>query len=169
MRELGCVDAQHGQIGVRVIADERCGKLAPVEQRDADVVGVVHDVAIGDDETVGGKDEAAAVAAAPAMPCLDTDDGGANPFGGCSYGLGIGVERRGGVDRNERKNHLGPSKPPAALAGFVRGAPYGATNRTLLRAQMAELVDALVSGTSDGNIVGVRVPFWAVRPIFGRT
>src|SRR6516162_9338388 len=26
---------------------------------------------------------------------------------------------------------------------------------------MAELVDALVSGTSGGNIVGVRVPFWA--------
>ncbi len=26
---------------------------------------------------------------------------------------------------------------------------------------MAELVDALVSGTSGGNTVGVRVPFWA--------
>ena len=31
-----------------------------------------------------------------------------------------------------------------------------------VRAQMAELVDALVSGTSGGNTVGVRVPFWAV-------
>jgi uncharacterized repeat protein (TIGR03803 family) len=30
---------------------------------------------------------------------------------------------------------------------------------------MAELVDALVSGTSGGNIVGVRVPFWAVRAL----
>jgi hypothetical protein len=28
---------------------------------------------------------------------------------------------------------------------------------------MAELVDALVSGISDGNIVGVRVPFWAEK------
>ncbi len=27
---------------------------------------------------------------------------------------------------------------------------------------MAELVDALVSGISGGNTVGVRVPFWAV-------
>jgi hypothetical protein len=29
------------------------------------------------------------------------------------------------------------------------------------RAQMAELVDALVSGTSGRKAVGVRVPFWA--------
>jgi hypothetical protein len=35
-----------------------------------------------------------------------------------------------------------------------------------LRAQMAELVDALVSGTSGGNTVGVRVPFWAERNAF---
>jgi hypothetical protein len=34
---------------------------------------------------------------------------------------------------------------------------------------MAELVDALVSGTSGGNIVGVRVPFWAVWQVFTAT
>jgi hypothetical protein len=28
-------------------------------------------------------------------------------------------------------------------------------------AQMAELVYALVSGTSEGNLVGVQVPLWA--------
>jgi hypothetical protein len=32
---------------------------------------------------------------------------------------------------------------------------------------MAELVDALVSGISGGNTVGVRVPFWAVDFCFG--
>lgn len=29
------------------------------------------------------------------------------------------------------------------------------------KAQMAELVDALVSGTSEGNLVGVQLPLWA--------
>ena len=51
----------------------------------------------------------------------------------------------------------------AARRGGFRGEGRCLPPRiVLLRAQMAELVDALVSGTSGGNTVGVRVPFWAV-------
>ena len=39
-------------------------------------------------------------------------------------------------------------------AAFMRASARGAVDY----AQVAELVDALVSGTSGGNIVGVRVP-----------
>lgn len=40
-------------------------------------------------------------------------------------------------------------------------APPAYTARHLKRAQMAELVDALVSGTSGRKVVEVRVLFWA--------
>jgi hypothetical protein len=40
-------------------------------------------------------------------------------------------------------------------------APRRESGPVAARAQVAELVDALVSGISGGNIVGVRVPSWA--------
>ncbi len=52
--------------------------------------------------------------------------------------------------------------PPWAVAG--RGILC--ENRAWPRARVAELVDALVSGISDGNIVGVRVPSRAPKDGF---
>jgi len=50
-------DVQHGQVGLRVLADQ-LGRVAPaVGQGDADHVGPVDDVAVGQDQPVGGEDE----------------------------------------------------------------------------------------------------------------
>src|SRR5271156_2568603 len=53
--------------------------------------------------------------------------------------------------------------PPAGTFAGRGGVPRLESGPVAVRAQMAELVDALVSGISDGNIVGVRVPFWAPK------
>ena len=52
---------------------------------------------------------------------------------------------------------------PAFTEDFAVDAPARTryTRAFRLRAQMAELVDALVSGTSDLTVVEVRVLFWA--------
>ena len=53
-------------------------EAAAVEQRDLDLVGAVHDVRVGEDEAVGGGDEAGAAAgAAAAAADVDADDRGA--------------------------------------------------------------------------------------------
>ena len=58
-------------------------EAAAVEQRDLDLVGAVHDVRVGEDEAVGGRDEARAAAGAPAAAAhVDADDGGAGAFDG---------------------------------------------------------------------------------------
>ena len=74
------------------------------------------------------------------------------------------IDERDAKDWREFTNHAGASigegalgyEPPPAWA--VAGPPILCENRAWPRARVAELVDALVSGISDGNIVGVRVP-----------
>ena len=65
---------------MRIVADERRREIAPIEQRDGDPLRLVHDVAVREDESVGREDEAAPVAAAPAVSHVDADDRRADPF-----------------------------------------------------------------------------------------
>ena len=58
--EVGRVDAHDREVGVRIVADELCREVAPVGQRDAERVGAVDDVAVGQDEAVAREEEAGA-------------------------------------------------------------------------------------------------------------
>ena len=54
------LDAQHREIGARVLEDEVRIELALVGERDLDLVGVLDDVIVGDDEAGGVDDDAGA-------------------------------------------------------------------------------------------------------------
>ena len=54
------LDAQHREIGARVLEDEVGIELALVGERDLDLVGVLDDVIVGDDEAGGVDDDAGA-------------------------------------------------------------------------------------------------------------
>jgi len=91
--QIRCVDAQHGQVGMRIVADQRRGKLAAVEERDPNPLRLVNHVAVGENEAVGRKNEAAAVAAAASITDLDADDRRADALGRLRNRLRIRVER----------------------------------------------------------------------------
>ncbi len=59
---IGRRDAQHGDIRLRVVADDLAGSIAPVGQRHLNTLGAVHHMAIGEDVAVGGEDDARASA-----------------------------------------------------------------------------------------------------------
>ena len=67
------MDADDGQVGLGVVADEVGGELAAVGERDLDAVGVVDDVAVGEDVAARREDEPRAAAAplAPPRPVCD--------------------------------------------------------------------------------------------------
>ena len=54
------LDAQHREIGARVLEHELGVELALVGERDLDLVGVLDDVVVGDDEAGGVDDDAGA-------------------------------------------------------------------------------------------------------------
>ena len=84
--EVAARNAQHGEVGVRVVAGHDTAKAAPVEERNVDFIGAVHHVRIGEHEAVGGGDEARAAARPPAAaPDVDADHGGAGAFDGARH------------------------------------------------------------------------------------
>ena len=54
------IDAQHGQIGALVMGHDSGLELAPVAKHDGDILGAVHHMLVGDDQAVGGDDDAGA-------------------------------------------------------------------------------------------------------------
>ena len=63
----------------------------PSSNRDRDVIGLMNDVTVGEDKTVGRKDEARAVTAMAAGADFDGDDRGANALGGSGHRLRVRV------------------------------------------------------------------------------
>jgi hypothetical protein len=57
-RQIVGVDAQHGDVGQLVEADDLGLEFALVGQLDGDLVGIVDDVRVGQDQPVGADDEA---------------------------------------------------------------------------------------------------------------
>ena len=51
------IDVQDGKIGVRILADELCRIASPIGKRHANQIGAMDDVAVGQDEAIGRKDE----------------------------------------------------------------------------------------------------------------
>ena len=62
--QSGSIDANDGKIGRRIIADGVSGSAPSVRQRHLDPGRVVHDVAIGENQSIGREDEAGAAATA---------------------------------------------------------------------------------------------------------
>jgi hypothetical protein len=50
-------DSDHRDVGVRILTDQIGGALAAIRQGDRDVVGVLDDVAVGEDQAVGSEHE----------------------------------------------------------------------------------------------------------------
>ena len=96
-------DADHGDVGVGIVADQVRVEARAVGDAHLDGARAVHDVAVGEDESVGGEHEPRAAAAARrfafgrarALSDLDVNDGGADPLGGRDHRGGIGVEQDG--------------------------------------------------------------------------
>jgi hypothetical protein len=61
--QTGGVNANHRKIGRRIVADGVGGSAPPVGQRHFDPGGVMHDVAIGENQAIGRKYEAGATSA----------------------------------------------------------------------------------------------------------
>src|SRR5258708_4583536 len=96
--EDGCVNAQQREIGVGVFTDQRGGEVASVEQKHSNGVGLVYHMAVGEDESVGGKGEPRAAAAAfvatfTALFHHDSDHRRADGLGHMGYDARVGVER----------------------------------------------------------------------------
>ena len=69
--EVPGVDADHGQVGLGVVADQVGLVLAAVGQRDLEPLGPVDDVAVGQDVSARGEDESRA--APPVRPVAGRD------------------------------------------------------------------------------------------------
>ena len=89
--ELWRGDAQHRQVGVRIVADEIGAEHPAVGERHRDFVAAGDDVAVGQDEAVGREDEsrsrpaaARRLAARPRLRGRDVhlDDGGPDALHG---------------------------------------------------------------------------------------
>ncbi len=55
--QTGPVNLNDSQVGCGIVADGSRGTLTPVVQGDFDPLGVMHHVAVGEDEPVRGKDK----------------------------------------------------------------------------------------------------------------
>ena len=60
--EMVAVDTNHRQIGVRIFSDQARFEVASVRKRNSELAGPMHDVAVGQDKAIRGKDEAGAAA-----------------------------------------------------------------------------------------------------------
>jgi hypothetical protein len=85
-------DADHGDVGIGIVAEHLSACLSTVRERHADMGGAADDVAVGDEKPVVGKEKAGARALTRDIKSHDcrSDD-----FGGPDDGRGIGVEKIG--------------------------------------------------------------------------
>ncbi len=95
--EVRAVDADDGQVGIRVFPNKLGGEPPAVRQGGLDLAGAMDDVAVGEDEAVGGEDESrpAAAGVGPALGGvvdLDIDHRRAGQAGGFHHSAGIGVK-----------------------------------------------------------------------------
>ena len=103
------VEAQDGEIGIGIVADQIRREAAPVGERGLDLGCAIDDVAVGQDIGIGREDDAG-TGAARALLCtadLEMQDRGSDLVDGADNGARIGVEQhqilgRGGRDRNRR-------------------------------------------------------------------
>src|SRR5690606_35495373 len=81
-REVGgrVDDADDGEVGRLVLADELRGVDPPIGEGDGDLASAVDDVAVGEDVAVGVEDDAGPLALALPGDDVERDDGG--PDGG---------------------------------------------------------------------------------------
>ncbi len=91
--EVARGDADDGEVGVGIVADDGTRKRAAVEQRDVERARVVDDVAVRDEEAVGREHEPRAAAAPAARGDLDVDDGRTSGFDRGRDGMRVCVER----------------------------------------------------------------------------
>ena len=99
-------EPQHGEIGVRVVADQSRRESAPVGKGRLDLAGAADHMAVGQDIGVGREDDAGAgaVAAFVRSGDLQVKDRGADPVDRADHRARIGVEQsevlgRGGIRR----------------------------------------------------------------------
>ena len=92
-------DADDGDVAVAVLADEVGRALAAVGQRHVDSRRAIHDVAVGQDESVGREHEPRAAAGLgtrsfrrPGRADVDADDGRGHALDGVDHRPGVGVE-----------------------------------------------------------------------------
>ena len=83
---------------------------------------------------------------------LDADDRRTDPLRGGGYSLRVRVERGGTFSDEEGQGHVGPSKPPAARAGFGKG-----------RLGRPELRSAPCPDGGIGRRAGFRYQWWQHR------
>jgi hypothetical protein len=99
--------ADHGEIGVRVVADKVGGELAPVGEEYLQRLRTVDNVAVGEDVAVGRDEESRARPSRRVVAAdLDVDDGRVRGRHGAGNGVGVGIDEvfiggRGG-DRREQ-------------------------------------------------------------------
>ena len=93
------VHSHDREIGVRIAADADRLRRAPVRQRDDGGRRIAENMAVGEDESVRGEDDARPDAVTP--PGLDLDDGGTGRVDGGDDRTGISVEQ-GGVGEDVR-------------------------------------------------------------------
>src|SRR5215204_6270146 len=82
-------DANDGEIGVRIAADDVGLQLAAIRQRHSRPLHASDDVSVGDDEAVGGEDRARSMA----VFSRDPYDGRANDLHRADYRTRIRVEK----------------------------------------------------------------------------
>src|SRR5262245_56626387 len=51
------IDSNHSEVRIRVVANELCVKSVAIKQGDNDLAGIVNDVAVSKNESVGSKDK----------------------------------------------------------------------------------------------------------------
>lgn len=103
--QVGGIDPDDGEIGGGIVAHCVGGHAAAVGERDLDAGGVVDDVAVGEDEAVGSKDETGAASTAFArfagagsagdLVHFHVDDRRADFFNRVGDGARVGVKKQG--------------------------------------------------------------------------
>jgi hypothetical protein len=110
--QIRLVDADHGQIRIRIIPDELGRGSSSIPQGDMNFVGAMDDVTIGKYETIGGKDKTRPAATGALslsesrtgwsvvrVTHFNIDNCRADNFGGMDHRLRVGVEQRQFIGR----------------------------------------------------------------------
>ena len=100
MNKLGRSDPNHGEIRLGIVTDELCRTIAAVGKVNDNSGSAVNDMAIGQNEAVGGDDESRSASRDVARPILapllnfDVHDGRRDPLGCAHYRARIFVKQR---------------------------------------------------------------------------
>src|ERR1700674_6077565 len=104
----GQTDADHGEIGRGIVADDVSREALPIRERNINARGPMHDVAVGQYEPIGREHKSGAPAltlarfprtASSGLRNINLDDRGADRFSGADDRLRVGVEQSCVVER----------------------------------------------------------------------